>query len=213
MSNMVKKNIRSIVVGVLLFSVILGGCHSVREKNIMEELYQEAYVKDNIKEFVKVKELETITDDDIAEGYDYFGGVSIPYKQQYIKDDFKIKLFFPTDKEEVHVRGVVRLSDTTNLIIYMKYSHENQAITFDPVAISDWPTDAEIGNHYYDSESIYQYLDQYGISKQDIREFQDYILYDVVLQTWVKRNGENYNLSKDDYKNLKIIDNTFLFSE
>ena len=51
------------------------------------------------------------------------------------------------------------------------------------------------------------------MTEQDIKEYQNYILYDVVMQTWVQRNYYERELTERDYEDLLIEDHTFDFPE
>ena len=53
------------------------------------------------------------------------------------------------------------------------------------------------------------YLSEYDLTVENITEFQEYILYDVVYQSWVSGTDNGRKLNKWDYRNIKVVDNTF----
>lgn len=170
-----------------------------------------------LKPFQEIEETEWVDYDDLPQ-YENFGGLSIPYKKEYLKAEVETELFFPADEQNIQIKSNVELSDnpdrTTLIIIYMAYDSRNKKLTLEPIHISDWDETTRphsTGGHYYDGEIIYQYLEKYNITEEDIREYQNYILYEVVLKTWVETHGGDYEWEKKKLENCEIVDHTFDF--
>jgi len=211
---MAKKE-RIVMIGGLMVTVIviiLGVFYYfIREANIMEQIYKAARAG-SFKTFNEISALEGVSYEDLAQ-FENFGGLSIPYKKEYLKENFKVKLFFPTEGENIKVKSVIRIANQTLLIIHMSYDHKNQTIIYEPISISDTPGDINTNEHYYDAENINKFLEECDVTKEDIAEYQEYILYDVVIKTWVDAHGGSYDGARKKMEALKLIDQTYEFSE
>ena len=211
---MAKKK-RIVMIGGLMVTVIIiiAGVfyYFTREANIMEQIYKAARAG-SFKTFNEVSALQGVSYEDLAE-FENFGGLSIPYKEEYLRENFKVKLFFPAEGENIKVKSVIRIADQTLLIIHMSYDHKNQTIIYEPISISDTPGDINTNEHYYDAENINKFLEECDVTKEDIAEYQEYILYDVVTKTWVDAHGGSYDGAREKMDALKLIDQTYEFSE
>lgn len=137
---------------------------------------------------------------------EYFMGLILRYKEEYLKDEVKIRLFFPKDKQYTQIYGSVDLKKHTHIIIDMAYNPMNRSLILEPIYISNWENG--MYKYYEDKESITQYLEEYNITEEDIRDYQDYILYEVILKTWVETQGGNYEREREKLERC-IIDQTF----
>ena len=63
---------------------------------------------------------------------------------------------------------------------------------------------------YCDEASINEYLQSYGITKDVVSEYQEYAMYDVVVQSWVDTYGGVLEEEKMELKQC-TVDNTFRF--
>jgi len=211
---MAKKK-RIVMVGGLMVTVIviIAGIfyYFIREANIMEQIYKAARAG-SFKTFNEISALEGVSYEDFAQ-FENFGGLSVPYKKEYLKENFKVKLFFPTEGENIKVKSVIRIANQTLLIIHMSYDHKNQTIIYEPISISDTPGDINTNEHYYDAENINKFLEECDVTKEDIAEYQEYILYDVVIKTWVDAHGGSYDGARKKMEALKLIDQTYEFSK
>lgn len=57
--------------------------------------------------------------------------------------------------------------------------------------------------------NINKFLDEYNISKENIAEYQEYMLYDIVIKTWVDTHGGSYDKAKENMEALTLVDNTY----
>ena len=180
----------------------------------MGQIYQAAEAR-GFAPFNEVPELKGLEYDDLAQ-FEFFGGLSVPYKEEYLEKNREIKLFFPGEKKEIRIRVVIVLSEKTEetfLLMCMTYDYEERFMTYEPISISNTPKETEETTHYYDEKNINRYLKEFGITKEDIAEYQHYALYDVVVSTWVKTHGGNYDKAKKNMERVKIFDNTYEFTE
>lgn len=195
----------------ILIAVILTmlSYHFIRRGNIMDEIYR-AIKKNDFKVINIVPELKDINYEDLSQ-LENFGGLSIPYKEEYLKDSFKSELFFPVKDDKIQILSNVRLDSATLLIIYMSYDYKNKIMNMEPIHISYREEDQELGEHYYDSQTITEFLNRFDLEEKDIKEYQDYFLYDIVVKTWAKAHGENVEKAVQKMKECKRIDKTFTF--
>ena len=200
----------------LLLSIALNlsGCSFFGKGNVMEDMYRVSIKEGGYSEFKKVKELEIVTYDSVSGQIEFGSGFYIPYKKEFLKNNIEVSLFIPDDEHGIEIDGIVRLTQNVQINIYMDYNSESQTLFFKPLDIAVASLDSnKLGTHYEDEESVRKLLDEYNVTEQDIKEYQNYILYDVVMQTWVQRNYYERELTERDYEDLLIEDHTFDFPE
>lgn len=207
-----KRNKSYICILLICILAAITGCGLFGERNVMEDMYRASIKEGGYSEFKKVEELEIITPT-VIEGYTEFGsGFFIPYKKEFLKNNIEVSLFIPDDEHGIEIDGIVRLTQNVQINIYMDYNSENQTLFFKPLDIAVASLDSnKLGTHYEDEESVRKLLNEYNMTEQDIKEYQNYILYDVVMQTWVRRNYYERELTEQDYEDLQIEDHTFDF--
>ncbi|WP_124065277.1 TipC family immunity protein [Clostridium sp. E02] len=210
---MIKKKLVYFGGGILLlFLIVVSYKYLSKEGNVMDEIYKAATRKEALEIFNQVPELEEVSYENLSE-FENFGGLRIPYRQECLKSGFKVKLYFPKEGDKIQIKSNIELNDTTKVIIYMSYDYKKRNMTLEPIHISYWPTEGEMGTHFYDSETVYGFLEKQEIGEQDIKEYQNYILYDVVVKTWAVAHGEDYEQARKKMENCTFVDNTFLFPE
>jgi len=211
---MAKKKCIVMIVGLMVTAVIIiAGVfyYFTREADIMEQIYKAARTG-SFKTFNEVSALQGISYEDLYD-FENFGGLSIPYKEEYLRKNFEVELFFPAEGEDIKVRSVIEISDTMLLLMNISYDHKNQTMVYEPISISDTPGDINTNEHYYDIENVNKFLEKYNVSKKDIAEYQEYILYDVVIKTWVDAHGGSYDEARKKMDSVQLIDQTYEFTE
>ena len=199
---------------ILLICIITGimGCGLFGKGNVMEEMYRASIKEGGYSEFKKVKELEIVTYDSVRGQIEFIKGFYIPYKQEFLRDNFEVSLFLPNDEHGIEIDNVIRISDTVQINMFMDYQHEDQTLILKPLEMYEESEDGkDDGTYHTEGEAIRKLLDECGVTEQDIKEYQNYILYDVVMQTWVRRNYYERELTEQDYEDLQIEDHTFDF--
>ena len=198
----------------LLLSIALNlsGCSFFGKGNVMEDIYRASIKEGGYSEFKKVKELEIVTYDSVSGQIEFIKGFYIPYKQEFLRDNFEVSLFLPNDEHGIEIDNVIRISDTVQINMFMDYEHEDQTLILKPLEMYEESEDGkDDGTYHTEGEAIRKLLDECGVTEQDIKEYQNYILYDVVMQTWVRRNYYERELTERDYEDLQIEDHTFDF--
>lgn len=209
-----KRNKWYICILLICIMIAIMGCGLLGKGNVMEDMYRASIKAGGYSEFQKVKELEIVTYDSVSGQIEFGSGFYIPYKKEFLKDNIEVSLFIPNDEHGIEIDGIVRLTQDVQINIYMDYSSENQTLFFKSLDIAVASLDSnKLGTHYEDEKSVRKLLDEYNVTEQDIKEYQNYILYDVVMQTWVRRNYYERELTERDYENLQIEDHTFDFPE
>ncbi len=143
------------------------------------------------------------------------GALSVNYKRKYLREDvLDISLGFCLNSNDVRVYITVILSEADNVIMELKanYDYDEKKLIYDPVYI----VQGEPGNSvtYSDEKSIDEYLAKYGLTRQDVKEYLEYAIYDVIVKTWTKAHlTELYWLERWKLKLCKVTDHTFWFEE
>lgn len=143
-----------------------------------------------------------------------FGATSIDYKGEFLKEDVaSISLLFFNKDNNVRISTNVILSELDEVImqVHVHYDYEKKELIYDPVYFLQ----GESGNtvKYTDEESINEYLSQYGLTRKDVQEYQEYAIYEVVVKTWTKAHRQSYWWERWKLKQCKVVDNTFRFEE
>ena len=137
------------------------------------------------------------------------------FEEDYLNEGFEIELTFPVEdminQWNINIQGLYYLSESVVVNMNMQYNHASETIIYNHIFIIEYEGDLFNSTAFYDEATIYQYLDKYNITKEDIKNYQHYILYDVVYQSWVSGTDNGRKLNKWDYYNIKEVDNTFNF--
>lgn len=141
------------------------------------------------------------------------------FEEDYLNEGFEIELTFLVEdmlnQWNINIQGLYYFSEGVVVNMNMQYNHTTETMIYNPIFIIVYEDDSDLFNStaYYDEATIYKYLDEYNITKEDIKNYQHYILYDVVYQSWVSGTDNGRKLNKWDYYNIKEVDNTFNFEE
>lgn len=149
---------------------------------------------------VRVPEIEAIHDDNESEwmlALETFGAKWVDYREEYLREDIpEISLHFKDGTNDVNIDALIILSEADKVYMYIAahYDHEKKELLYEPVYIIQ----GELGNEevYEDEKIIDEYLIRYGLTRKDVREYQEYMIYDVVVKTWTKAHRKSYWLER-----------------
>lgn len=143
-----------------------------------------------------------------------FGALDVYYKEEYLRDDIKyVKAHFYYNSNDVAISSMVTLSeeDEVWLKIRVDYDYEEKKMVYAPIFIRQGESDdTEI---YEEEETVNEYLIKYGVTREDVKAYQEYMVYDVAVKTWSKTYLKNYWVEKWKLKCCDTEDNTFQFPE
>lgn len=165
---------------------------------------------------VLVPEIEAIYDNNESEwmlALETFGAMLVDYQKEYLREDVSyISLLFLNDNNDVNISAQIILSEADKVKMYVaaRYDYKKKELLYRPVYIIQ----GEPGNtmEYRDEKTIDEYLSRYGLTRKDVQEYQEYIIYDVVVKTWTQAHWESYWLERWKLKR-RVIDHTFRFEE
>ena len=158
---------------------------------------------------VQVPEIEAIHDDNESDwmlALETFGVKWVDYREEYLKEDIsEISLSFFDDNNDVDIDALIILSETDKVYMYIAahYDYEKKELLYEPVYIIQREPDNE--EVYEDEKIIDEYLIRYGLTRKDVREYQEYMIYDVVVKTWAKAHRKSYWLERWKLKRREMI--------
>ena len=140
------------------------------------------------------------------------GAADVNYKEEYLREDVSfVNLCFFDKSNDVNIGIMVILSesDKVRMKLDMYYDYEEKKLIYKPIYILQG--ESGYSEIYKDEKSIDEFLSKYGLTRQAVKEYQDYAIYDVVVKTWSKAHLEWYWLESLKLKLCKAEDNTFRF--
>lgn len=194
-----KKVLKVVICVLCVCSIIV---ISLFKSNVMDKIG-----KQKIHGLVRVPETETIHDasewmlaletSEWMGALETFGALSVDYQEEYLREDVpEISLHFKNDKNDVNISAHIILSEADKVSMYIAahYDYEEKELLYKPVYI----VQGEPGNteKYEDEKNIDEYLNRYGLTRKDVQEYQEYMIYDVVVKTWTKAHWESYWLER-----------------
>lgn len=173
--------------------------------NVMDEIG-----KWKIHCLVQVPEIEAIHDDNESDwmlALETFGVKWVDYREEYLREDMsEISLSFFDENNDVDIDALIILSEADKVYMYIAahYDYEKKDLLYEPVYIIQ----GEPGNEevYEDEKIIDEYLSRYGMTRKDVQEYQEYLIYDVVVKTWTKAHRESYWLERWKLKRREMIE-------
>lgn len=150
--------------------------------------------------------------DEYLECYD--PTVRFYYNEEILRDEFDdVTVLVSKDKSDLYVAfgGDIVLSDKLWLVVDFKYDYRKRCLTYEPISVGEDIDGEHWANFYYDEKTVRRYMEEYGITDEDIREYQDYILYDLIVKTWAEGNNKITRYEAWKVKYCKTVDNTFAF--
>ena len=176
--------------------------------NVMDEIgKQKVYGTNDVPEINKCYDTW-----EWMNGLETMGAFDVKYKEKYLSENVSfIHLCFYCDNNDVSIGIMVNLSESDKVMMKldMRYYCEEKRLTYDSVYILQ----GEEGTIYSDEKSIDEFFSKYGLTRQDVKEYQEYAIYDVVVKTWSKAHMELYWLERWRLKRCEVVDNTFQFED
>ena len=212
-----KKKVLLILVSIIFFCIWYWWMYVLFWSNALDRISVAAdLAKDgHYQLFNKVKEIKMNHDDYEAHlAYEFMGWSVLIYNQEYLENAYEAEIYLLAGERDLDIKACRYLenSEDKKVAIEMRMCYERNTndLLLKPVFISVQTGEDEYGQYYDEKDMVYQYLDQYNISEEDIREYQNYILYDVVVKTWTKAHG-GLNFLERMKIGLCIEDHTFDF--
>ena len=199
-----------IVIGVLCIYFIISVIISCFTPNVMSQIGEwQAYGLN------RVPEIDGYYPEwEWSNALDTFGAESLDYKGKYLRDDVLfIHLCFFNNSNDVNIGIMVNLSesDKVRMKLDVDYNYEEKKLIYAPIYILQ----GELGcsEMYSDEISIDEYMNKYGLTRQEVKEYQEYAIYNVIVKSWTKVYPESYWLERWKLKTCKVVDNTFQFEK
>ena len=138
---------------------------------------------------------------------------TVVYDNEFLKENIeRIDITFFNNKREISIFMSAYLSkaDKVCILFLVDYDGKNKELIYNPISIAIGP-DNGCAKFFKDEESICKYLNKYGVTKENVNDYYEYLVYDVVVKTWVKAHKGIFKLEKWKLMHCKIIDNSFSF--
>lgn len=184
---------KQLIVGLLLAGILLTGCdYFNRSAKEYENVFDEMYLS-----VTDTKHKVSFQNSD-----NFMGDYTVYY-------DIKSQDFPGT--LSVSVNSVMK---SVTVKGQMNFGKERLAMTF-AYSVSKrelYQTVSLVKENGFSSRSgkdLKVFMDKHKLTKEKIKEYQDKILYEHVLKSWVTGNKEYSKFSENNYGNFKINDATF----
>ena len=128
--------------------------------------------------------------------------INFVYDEQFLRQSERIGIYVNVRKKEVRFVPSIKLP---NAIIYLRsiYYVETKTLDCTPLIISE---DGYIEAPMEDKAEQLAFLEENGLTKEDIEEYQRYFLYDCILESWIDGNGINTGFSKKHLGSFSTLD-------
>ena len=103
---------------------------------------------------------------------------------EYLRKDVPfIALYFSNDSKDIGIGVAINLSeqDKGGLEMGANYYYEEKTLVYNPIYVWKESDDLEV---HVDEKQIDEYLSKYGLTRKDVKEYQEYAIYDVIVKTW-----------------------------
>lgn len=103
-------------------------------------------------------------------------------------------------------------NEETEIVSYVtiafKYDAFTKILTYEPVNV--YFRDGEpLGEYSNQKENVLFVMERYNLTREDIREYQEYALYQVLFPYWLEKNAKTSRFSMENLGEFIVIDNTF----
>ena len=127
---------------------------------------------------------------------------SYDFSEKRLNGDRGMLFFFHPSSQKFDIETRISYSNGDSLHWLFFYYPDTKTLELCPVR-------SVIRDEANPDKTTEELLEELGISKSDIRNYQDYFLYEVLLKDWVDGNKERSKFSEGNYGEFTIIDRTF----
>ncbi len=102
-----------------------------------------------------------------------------------------------------------------DMTFFCEYNTITKTLTLDPLAVfssyldETYPDRNGGESHYEDEASLLEFFELHGVTKEDLDEYKDYILNEVIIGSWVEGNKGKTRFSSEDPGDFIVIDNSY----
>ena len=216
---MKKGKLVAIIGAIVLTLVILIGGSNVylahKYKNTFDEMYYAWAEHDNIflkggADFYLVKALsDSLPHPNKPPKPVITTGLSLRYDTEYLRETFYLSLFINLEEEIIAYTCATYVEPNEIVILNFNYNKNERTIYFKPIDVLSEKLGFKYSLEQATAEQVIEFLKMHNITKEDIREYQDYFLYEIAIKTWIEGNGTYSRFTKDNIGEFTIIDDTF----
>ena len=207
-----KRILRGLLCGLLFLAIIYQYAMNVvilnyLDRNILDEIYVDAeaggLLFDNVKEGVPIT---------YRLAFYHFDYCSMEFDEKYLRDEYKgISIFYDGEhkKNMLEIYGSIWMRNENRLYIEAIYNYKTKILKWQPLEMSIRGADGKFVE-VREEEQIREYLEEAGITEEDIKRHQDYILKETVLKKWAKAN---FRFPFHLMRGINVVDNSWDFEE
>lgn len=142
--------------------------------------------------------------------YEKNGIMTMTFDEEYLEENTSVYLTFVNqEKKLLKVNLYKTLSENVTLKIFITYDVEERSLTHHPIEGEVVEGNSKI--MIKDEKTIYQLLQEYNVTEEDVRAYQEYALFEVIVRPWTDVNGGVYHSEKVKIEKCETVDNTFAF--
>ena len=150
--------------------------------------------------------------------------LSLIYDESYLKEKTSVNVWIDSDEESLTAFCAVTYAYAKDgkeyvggeeLTINFNYDIRTKKLEIEPIsAISDtflekYPEKYEAYTYYDDSEYITMFMEEHNLTKDEIKEYRDYFLDEVLIGMWVDGNDEESRFDRNNAGKYFLEDNLF----
>ncbi len=216
-----------ILISALLVLLTFNLITTLKVQNVLDEIYynwaNSLYTKTSIYN------VEALADNDFephSHASEIFHDkVAWFYDEKYLQDNATLWVFIQSDLEKMSFYATMYfpntnneeqdLDDADNLFFYYTYNISTKEITINELRLysdlirSKYPERFPEEIAFEDEASLLEFFELHGVTKEDLDEYKDYILNEVIIGGWVEGNKGKTRFSSEDPGDFIVIDNSY----
>ncbi len=215
--------IKIIVVCIAIIAFCLFYYNVTNPKNVFEEIYDSW--KYRYLSRASIENVPALEDN----SYDFakfdgvvFDYISLFYDESYIKEECFISIYIKPKEKTLKINNTITYSDFdkvdniwAKLSISYEYNTETKVLQMNPIDAGTeimslrYPDKYEKYETSTEQEYLYEFFELHGVTKEDLDEYKDYILNEVIIGSWVEGNKGKTRFSSEDPGDFIVIDNSY----